>query len=324
MIAMPTSKRDPPAHPPRRAVPHRQRLRHAGVCQPGRPVAVGGRARPAAAAGRGRSAQGLHHPARAKHVIFLFMNGGLSQVDSFDPKPMLEKYHGQPLPGGTVATERKTGSLMKSPFTFKRYGKSGLEVSELFPHVGACADDICVIRSMHTDIPNHEPSMLMMNTGHIQVGRPSIGLVAHLRARHREQEPARLRRALPRRADHGRAAAVEQRVPAGGAPGHVHPEQGRAARSDRRQGLRSEEAGLVHPQQGVHAAGAAARARLARLARRDAARQRRRPTRSSKRRSARWKWPTGCRPRRRTCSTSARRARRRSSCTGRAARRAAA
>src|SRR5687767_11869115 len=120
-------------------------------------------------------AEGLHHPARAKRVIFLFMNGGLSQVDSFDPKPMLDKYHGQPLPGGTVATERKTGALMKSPFTFTRYGKSGLEVSELFPHVGACADDICVIRSMHTDIPNHEPSMLMMNTGHTQVGRPSIG-----------------------------------------------------------------------------------------------------------------------------------------------------
>ena len=126
-------------------------------------------------AGRARSAQGSHHPARAKRVIFLFMNGGLSQVDSFDPKPMLDKYHGQPLPGGTVATERKTGALMKSPFTFKKYGKSGLEVSELFPHVGACADDICVIRSMYTDIPNHEPSMLMMNTGHIQVGRPSMG-----------------------------------------------------------------------------------------------------------------------------------------------------
>src|SRR5215218_9667776 len=122
-----------------------------------------------------RLPDGLHHPARAKHVIFLFMNGGLSQVDSFDPKPMLEKYHGQPLPGGSVATERKTGSLMKSPFSFTRYGKSGLEVSELFPHVGACADDICLIRSMHTDIPNHEPSMLMMNTGHSQVGRPSIG-----------------------------------------------------------------------------------------------------------------------------------------------------
>src|SRR5690349_14638457 len=118
---------------------------------------------------------GLHHPARAKHVIFLFMNGGLSQVDSFDPKPMLEKYHGQPLPGGSIATERRTGGLMKSPFAFRRYGKSGLEVSELFPLVGAQADDICVIRSMYTDIPNHEPSLLMMNTGHTQVGRPSMG-----------------------------------------------------------------------------------------------------------------------------------------------------
>ena len=76
---------------------------------------------------------GLHHPARAKHVIFLFMNGGLSQVDSFDPKPMLEKYHGQPLPGGSIATERRTGGLMKSPFGFKKYGRCGLEVSELFP-----------------------------------------------------------------------------------------------------------------------------------------------------------------------------------------------
>src|SRR6187397_104552 len=121
------------------------------------------------------SAAGLDHPARAKHVIFLFMNGGLSQVDSFDPKPALDKYHGQPLPGGTIATERKTGALMRSPFAFKKYGQCGMEVSELFPHVGACADDICWIRSVYTDIPNHEPSMLMMNTGHTQVGRPSLG-----------------------------------------------------------------------------------------------------------------------------------------------------
>jgi hypothetical protein len=117
----------------------------------------------------------LDHPARAKRVIFLFMNGGLSQVDSFDPKPMLDKYHGQPLPGGDVATERKTGALMRSPFTFKKYGQCGMDVSELFPNVGAMADDICWIRSVYTDIPNHEPSMLMMNTGHTQVGRPSIG-----------------------------------------------------------------------------------------------------------------------------------------------------
>ena len=117
----------------------------------------------------------LDHPAKAKRVIFLYMNGGLSQVDSFDPKPALEKYHGQPLPGGSVATERKTGALMRSPFTFKKYGQCGREVSELFPHVGECADDICFIRSMYTDIPNHEPSMLMMNTGHSQVGRPGLG-----------------------------------------------------------------------------------------------------------------------------------------------------
>ena len=132
--------------------------------------AAGARDRTAASTSRK-----LDHPARAKRVIFLFMNGGLSQVDSFDPKPMLDKYHGQPLPGGTVATERKTGALMRSPFTFKKYGQCGMEVSELFPHVGECADDICFIRSMYTDIPNHEPSMLMMNTGHTQVGRPSLG-----------------------------------------------------------------------------------------------------------------------------------------------------
>ncbi len=121
------------------------------------------------------SARKLDFAPKAKRVIFLYMNGGLSQVDSFDPKPALAKYHGQPLPGGTVATERKTGTLMKSPFEFKKYGQCGMEVSELFPHVGECADDICLVRSVYTDIPNHEPAMLMMNTGHSQVGRPSMG-----------------------------------------------------------------------------------------------------------------------------------------------------
>src|ERR1043166_8815146 len=104
-----------------------------------------------------------HHAPKAKRIIFLYMNGGLSQVDSFDPKPALEKYHGQPMPGGSVATERKTGTLLRSPFKFKKYGQCGMDVSELFPLVGECADDICWIRSMYTDIPNHEPSMCMMN-----------------------------------------------------------------------------------------------------------------------------------------------------------------
>ena len=88
---------------------------------------------------------------KAKHVIFLFMNGGASQIDTFDYKPMLEKYDGQPLPGAIPDHERKTGNLMRSPFTFKKYGKSGIEVSEVFPHVGECVDDMCLIRSMYTD-----------------------------------------------------------------------------------------------------------------------------------------------------------------------------
>lgn len=114
-------------------------------------------------------------PARAKHVIFLFLNGGLSQVDSFDHKPMLDKLHGQPMPGGNLRTERKTGNLMRSPFSFKKCGQSGIEVSEIFPRVGERIDDICVVRSLQTDVPNHEPSLFMMNCGHIQPGRPSFG-----------------------------------------------------------------------------------------------------------------------------------------------------
>ena len=117
----------------------------------------------------------LDYPQRVKRVIFLFMNGGMSHVDTFDPKPMLDKYDGQPLPGGSISTERKTGALMKSPFAFKKYGQCGMEISELWPHLGEVADDICWIRSVYTDIPNHEPSCLMLNTGANQAGRPSMG-----------------------------------------------------------------------------------------------------------------------------------------------------
>jgi hypothetical protein len=112
---------------------------------------------------------------KAKHVIFLFMNGGISQVDSFDPKPMLTKFDGQPMPGGDLGHERKTGTLMKSPFAFKKYGKSGTEFSELWPNLGECADDICLVRSVYTEIPNHEPALIMMNTGANVIGRPSMG-----------------------------------------------------------------------------------------------------------------------------------------------------
>ncbi|HWE35628.1 MAG TPA: DUF1501 domain-containing protein [Isosphaeraceae bacterium] len=115
-----------------------------------------------------------HFKARATRVIFLFMNGGPSHVDTFDPKPMLAKNHGGAVPAA-IKPLRKGGGLMKSPFAFKKYGASGIEVSELFPEVGGCIDDLCVIRSMHTDIPNHEPALLMMNSGQIQPTRPSLG-----------------------------------------------------------------------------------------------------------------------------------------------------
>lgn len=116
-----------------------------------------------------------HFPPKVKHVIFLFLNGGLSQVDSFDPKPALDQYHGQPLPYPVPKTEFATGNLMRSPFTFKKYGQSGLPVSDIFPRIGESIDDFCVIRSMQTDIPNHAPSMTMMNSGQNQPGRPCLG-----------------------------------------------------------------------------------------------------------------------------------------------------
>ncbi len=117
-----------------------------------------------------------HFPARAKHVIHIFANGGPSQVDTFDRKISLEKYAGQRMPGDTPATERPTGNLYPSPFKFERYGQSGLEVSELFAKTAtAHADDLCVIRSMYADVPNHEPSLLLMNTGEARLVRPSFG-----------------------------------------------------------------------------------------------------------------------------------------------------
>jgi len=114
-------------------------------------------------------------PAKAKRVIHLFMNGGPSHVDTFDPKPMLEKFAGKPLPRENPRTERKTGAAFPSPYKFKKYGQSGIEVSEIFPHVGECIDDIAVIRSMHADVPNHEPSLLLMNCGEARLIRPSMG-----------------------------------------------------------------------------------------------------------------------------------------------------
>jgi len=118
-----------------------------------------------------------HFPARAKRVIFLYLNGGLSHVDSFDPKPMLAKMDGEPMPGPKIKTDRASGGLMKSPFEFRRRGESGVEVSDIFPRVGSRIDDFLVVRSMWSESVYHLPSMLMMNTGHALRGgsRPSLG-----------------------------------------------------------------------------------------------------------------------------------------------------
>jgi hypothetical protein len=116
-----------------------------------------------------------HFAPRAKHVIHLFMNGGPSHLDTFDPKPLLAKYHGKDLPTANLATERPTGAALASPFTFRQYGESGIEVSDLFSHTARSIDDIAVIRSMHADVPNHEPSLMLMNCGEARQIRPSMG-----------------------------------------------------------------------------------------------------------------------------------------------------
>jgi hypothetical protein len=113
--------------------------------------------------------------AKAKRVIFLFANGGPSHVDTFDPKPSLAKYAGKMLPMENLRTERKTGAALPSPYKFRKFGRSGIEVSEIFSKVGEHIDDIAVIRSMYTEVPNHEPSLMMMNCGDVRLPRPSLG-----------------------------------------------------------------------------------------------------------------------------------------------------
>jgi hypothetical protein len=114
-------------------------------------------------------------PAKAKRVIHIFLNGGPSHVDTFDPKPSLTANAGKMAPEGNLKTERPTGVLMASPFKFQPYGESGIEVSELFAKTAQYVDQMAVIRSMHADVPNHEPSLLLMNCGDGRLVRPSFG-----------------------------------------------------------------------------------------------------------------------------------------------------
>ena len=121
-----------------------------------------------------------HFPGKAKNVIVMFMEGGPSQLDLFDPKPELRKWDGKPLPPSLtkdlrLAFTKPTAAVMASPRTFQPYGQSGVEYSDFLPHTGACADDICLIRSMYSDAFNHHPGQLLLFSGSIQVGRPTMG-----------------------------------------------------------------------------------------------------------------------------------------------------
>ena len=117
---------------------------------------------------------GPHFRPRAKRVIFLFMNGGPSHVDTFDPKPALKKFEGQQ-PTGELYKKNKGSGFMPSPLAFHKAGQSGIEVSETLPNIASVIDDCCIIRSMKTDVPNHEPALIQMHTGNIQPIRPSMG-----------------------------------------------------------------------------------------------------------------------------------------------------
>jgi hypothetical protein len=119
-----------------------------------------------------------HHAAKAKAVIFIFCYGGPSQVDLFDPKPALEKWHGQPIPvfkADDAFFKDTKPTAFKSPYKFAKYGQAGIDISEKFPEIAKCADDLCVIRSMHAESNNHAPALFQMNTGFLLPGRPSMG-----------------------------------------------------------------------------------------------------------------------------------------------------
>src|SRR4029077_7702905 len=117
-----------------------------------------------------------HYSAKARNVIFLYMDGGPSQVDTFDPKPRLQTEHGQPFKMKMEPTQfNNNGNTLGCPWEFRRYGQSGLRVSSLFPHVGQCADDLCVIRSMVSNFSEHTNANYFLHTGLGLVGRPSMG-----------------------------------------------------------------------------------------------------------------------------------------------------
>ena len=192
-----------------------------------------------------------HFQATAKHVIFLFLNGGPSQVDTFDPKPMLQKYSGQPIPR-QPGDRTQDGQPARLAFAFRHCGKSGIEISEIFPKLGDSIDDVCVIRSMYTEIPNHEPSLFLMNCGTSRAGPSVDGFLADLWPGLGKPESARLCGLCPGYPIVGAQLWSSTFLP-GDLPGHLHSEQ----REDSRQ------TDQLHPQSVDAAAGTAPRARSA-------------------------------------------------------------
>jgi hypothetical protein len=115
-----------------------------------------------------------HFPAKAKRIVYLYLNGGPSQVDTFDPKPVLSKFDSKGVPD-SLKLDHAKGVLLGSPFEFRKHGQSGLEVSELFPELAKVIDECCVIRSLHCDNPGHEVALMQTNTGRLITGHPSMG-----------------------------------------------------------------------------------------------------------------------------------------------------
>jgi hypothetical protein len=182
-----------------------------------------------------------HHPPRARAMISLLMIGGPSQMDLFDPKPVLAKYDGQPFPGEIKYDNAAEASskVFASPFKFQAHGQCGMELSELLPHLGGVADDICLIRSMKTGVNNHGQSMYALNTGRITAGRPSLGSwLGYGLGTESQNLPAYVALTSPL----GQPLLAHERLAAGELPGHHRPAQGsahfepRPARASRRYG----------------------------------------------------------------------------------------
>ena len=168
-------------------------------------------------------------PAKAKNVIFLFMEGAPSQMDLFDPKPALKKWNGKPLPPEMtkdlkLAFIKPTAAVLASPREFQQYGQCGMEFSDFLPHTSPCADDICLVRSMHTDAFNHHPGPVVAVHGLHAIRPADDGRVGHVRTRQRIAEPAGLRRADFGGGDQRRRFELLERLPAVDVRGHAVPQ----------------------------------------------------------------------------------------------------